>query len=112
MKPTDYQNSLLNIEPGLVYPSSIKDLNVTLRITITDLSGGQPQTVEIPFHELQRPLRGLDSKGVVVSDNNYTEIQIYKDGTANNAAVLGRAFLSQVLPTAHATAMVLSNFAV
>ncbi len=94
VKPTTYKDSLLNLEPGLVYPVEAGNLNATFRFTISGLDGDQ--TVIVPFHELQRPLRGLNLEGKVVADNRYTELQIYSEPAENDAAVLGKAFLSQV----------------
>ncbi|KAM7192338.1 hypothetical protein V8F20_008929 [Naviculisporaceae sp. PSN 640] len=89
----DYQNELLNIEPGIVYPSDFGNFNISLRITINN-----SLTVEIPPHEFQRPLKGLDKTGKPVVDMEKTEMQIY-GYTANepqDSPVFGKAFLSQL----------------
>ncbi|KAL2136888.1 hypothetical protein VTI74DRAFT_614 [Chaetomium olivicolor] len=89
---SDYQDKLANLEPGLVYPrSAASAFNGSMRLTLKD-----GFTVDIPVHEMQRPLRGLDSNGQVVVDNDYTEIQIYGKEAPGLAPVLGKTFLSQV----------------
>jgi hypothetical protein len=62
-----------------------------MRIT---LQGGF--VVDIPVHEMQRPLRGLDRDGQPVLDEDHTELQIYGREASGFAPVLGKAFLSQV----------------
>lgn len=90
--PTAYRDKLLNLEPGVVYPaSSGSSFNGTMRLTIeNDL------TVDIPFYELDMPLRGLDGQGNPVLDPDYRELQIYGSAASGDAPVLGKAFLSQV----------------
>ncbi|KAK4652735.1 hypothetical protein QC762_500605 [Podospora pseudocomata] len=88
---TEYADELVNLEPGLVYRRSSGEFNAALRFTIND-----KMTVEVPFHELQRPLRGLDSNGAAVLNTSYNELQIFGDPAPGNAPVLGKAFLSQV----------------
>lgn len=90
--PHEYKDRLLNLEPGLVYPASAGSFNATMRLTIED-----KLTVEIPFHELQRPLRGLDRNGSVITAPEYNELQVYREKAPGDAPVLGKAFLSQVL---------------
>jgi hypothetical protein len=92
--PGDYSGKLLNIEPGLVYLTAAGSFNGSMRITINN-----EMTVDIPTHELWRPLRGLDGKGNLVSDSRFNELQIFGSEAAGNAAVLGKAFLSQVSPS-------------
>ncbi|KAK3939396.1 hypothetical protein QBC46DRAFT_438060 [Diplogelasinospora grovesii] len=93
--PSKYQSSsLFNLEPGIVYPASAGDFNFTLRFTIND-----DLTVEIPLYELWRPLRGLDANGNLVLDTGYNELQIYGSPAPEDAPVLGKAFLSQVIST-------------
>ncbi|KAK0715456.1 hypothetical protein B0H67DRAFT_645203 [Lasiosphaeris hirsuta] len=89
--PPVYNDHLLNAEPGIVYPKSAGQFNATLRFTLN-----YNLTVEIPFYELQRPLRGLDKEGKVVVDSNYTELQIFRTPAEGDAPVLGKAFLSQL----------------
>lgn len=91
--PRNYSDRLLNIEPGLVYPARAGSFNGSMRITINN-----EMTVDIPIHELWRPLRGLDSGGNLVLDGRFNELQIFGSEAAGNAAVLGKAFLSQVSP--------------
>ncbi|KAK0729628.1 hypothetical protein B0H67DRAFT_3482 [Lasiosphaeris hirsuta] len=91
VQPSEYQSSLLNLEPGIVFPKDAGDFNATLRFTIN-----YNQTVDIPVFELIRPLRGLDSKGKVVVNEKYNEIQIYASPAPEDAPVLGKAFLSQI----------------
>jgi hypothetical protein len=90
--PSEYQDHLANLEPGLVYPrSAAAAFNGSMRIT---LKGGL--VVDIPVHEMQRPLRGLNSDGKPVLDPELTELQIYGREAPVFAPVLGKAFLSQV----------------
>jgi hypothetical protein len=91
MQPDVYKNALLNLEPGLVYPAAAGFFNASMRIT---LDGGL--TVDIPTHELQRYLRGLDPDGNTVLNTGYTELQVYGEPAPQDASVLGKAFLSQV----------------
>ncbi|KAK4176682.1 hypothetical protein QBC36DRAFT_238415 [Triangularia setosa] len=88
---TQYADELVNLEPGLVYRRQSGEFNAALRFTIND-----KMTVEVPYHELQRPLRGLDDNGAAVLDTSYNELQIFGDPAPGNAPVLGNAFLSQV----------------
>ena len=63
-------------------------------MTVT-LKGGMK--VEIPTHELWRPLRGLDPDGNFILHGSHNELQIYGNSTAlGDAPILGKAFLSQV----------------
>lgn len=89
--PAAYQDILLNLEPGIVYPKSAGEFNMTMRITINN-----ELTVQVPHYELQRPLRGLDKDGKVVSNDAYNELQIYGDNPAENSPVIGKAVLSQL----------------
>ncbi|KAK0649778.1 hypothetical protein B0T16DRAFT_324696 [Cercophora newfieldiana] len=91
VEPSSYSDRLLNLEPGIVYRKDAADFNATLRFTIN-----YNQTVEVPFHEVQRSLRGLDKNGAVIVDPDYNELQIYGTPAEGDAAVLGKAFLSQV----------------
>ncbi|KAM7219685.1 hypothetical protein V8F06_004898 [Rhypophila decipiens] len=91
--PTDYDNELYNLEPGTVYPAEFGNFNITLRITIAN-----GLTVEIPSHEFQRPLRGLDKAGKPTVDTSKNELQIYhySPGEPQDSPVFGKAFLSQL----------------
>ncbi|KAK4119131.1 hypothetical protein N657DRAFT_650550 [Parathielavia appendiculata] len=90
--PNEYQHKIANLEPGLVYPrSAALSFNGSMRII---LKGGF--TVDIPVHEMQRPLRGLDQEGMPVLDQDFTELQVYGREAPGFAPVLGKAFLSQV----------------
>lgn len=83
---------LRNLEPGLVFPSdSLKGLTVTMRVTLDN-----GVTVTVPSEELVRPVRGLGQDGKPKINTNYTEIAIYEGGAAEDAMVLGKAFLSTV----------------
>jgi len=96
LKATDYADSLVNLEPGLVYHSDAGQFNTTLRFTLKPKGSKDSLTIEIPQYEFQRPLKGLDQDGAVKVDTNYTELQIYGEPAAGDAAVLGKVFLSQV----------------
>jgi hypothetical protein len=91
---TSTYSPLINLEPGLVYPSSIGGFNASLVFT---LDGGL--TVEIPQYELERPLRLLDKDGSRVLQPMYNEIQVFKDAAPEDGPVLGKVFLSQVRET-------------
>jgi hypothetical protein len=91
VEPSAYADKLVNLEPGIVYRKDTTDFNATLRFTIN-----YNQTIEVPFYEVQRSLRGLDANGVVVVDPDYNELQIYGTPADGDAAVLGKAFLSQL----------------
>ncbi|KAK4031426.1 hypothetical protein C8A01DRAFT_21342 [Parachaetomium inaequale] len=89
--PHNFSTNLVDLEPGLVYPAAAGSFNATLSITINN-----EFTVEVPTHELWRPLRGLDAAGNVALDSRFNELQIYGSKAAGYAPVLGKAFLSQV----------------
>ncbi|KAK3689333.1 hypothetical protein B0T22DRAFT_375669 [Podospora appendiculata] len=91
LNPSDYKGTLLNLEPGIVYPKSSGAFNASLRFTINN-----ELTVDIPHYEFERPLRGLDENGTVVLVERYTELQIYGSPAPEDAPVLGKAFLSQL----------------
>lgn len=93
VRPSEYHDGLLNIEAGMVYPTSAEQFNASLRITIN-----YNQTVEIPWYEFQRPLQGLNEAGDVAVDTNFTEYTIFEVPAEGDAPVLGKAFLSQVRP--------------
>jgi hypothetical protein len=75
-------------EPGLMYPSTT-GFNASLKFVLDD-----GFTVTIPNHELQHPLRGLDSAGNVALQPNITEVNVYNMPLVT--WVLGKVFLSQV----------------
>jgi hypothetical protein len=87
---SDY-SPLLDLEPGIVYPSSNGDFNASLRFTINN-----QLTVDIPYYELARPLRVLDTDGKPVLDTVYNELQIYATPAPEDGPLVGKAFLSQV----------------
>ncbi|KAK3317557.1 hypothetical protein B0T19DRAFT_293622 [Cercophora scortea] len=91
LNPSDYKSTLLNLEPGIVYPKPAGAFNASLRFTINN-----ELTVDIPHYEFERPLRGLDENGTVVLDQRNTELQIYGSPAPEDAPVLGKAFLSQL----------------
>jgi hypothetical protein len=88
---SDYSPDL-NLEPGMVYRSSPKNFSASLQFTINN-----DLTVDIPYYELERPLRVLDTYGKPKLDTEYQELQIFSaDEPIEDALVLGKAFLSQV----------------
>ncbi|KAK3900292.1 hypothetical protein C8A05DRAFT_36076 [Staphylotrichum tortipilum] len=87
----EYSSKLVDLEPGLVFSSKAPSFDGSMTI---EVSGDM--VVEIPLYELWRPLRGLDAHGTYQLNNNYTELQIYAAEGEGDAAVLGKAFLSQV----------------
>lgn len=74
-----------------MYPSSSRNFNATLRFVIDN-----GLTVDIPYYELERPLRVLDTDGTPSLDTNYHELQIFSSAAPEAGPVLGKAFLSQV----------------
>jgi hypothetical protein len=101
--PSVYKDNLLNLEPGLVYPASAGSFEGTMRLTLED-----KLTVDIPFYELLRPLRGLDENGSLVLHPEYNELQVFREEAPGDAPVLGKAFLSQVLLVANGAHVALS----
>jgi len=87
---SQYQG-LYNLEPGLVFPSSVSNFSLSLEITMDN-----GQTVIIPSHELIRPLRGLDTNGIQIVDTRFNEVQIYSLPAPEDGPVFGKAFLSQL----------------
>ena len=86
---------LLDLEPGLIYSvtnSDIKYLAISLEITLD----GSQHKYTVPAEEMVAPLRGLNKSGAPDHDDNFREVAIYRDPGFEKAAVLGRAFLSQV----------------
>ncbi|KAK4160844.1 hypothetical protein QBC43DRAFT_218865 [Cladorrhinum sp. PSN259] len=96
LSPTAYGNKVINLEPGLVWHKVSGQFNTTLRFTLQPEGSDDSLTVDIPQHEFQGPLRGLDENGAVKVDTEYTELQIYGDPAPGDATVLGKVFLSQV----------------
>ncbi|SCO78464.1 uncharacterized protein FRV6_02677 [Fusarium oxysporum] len=90
VNPSQYPN-IYSVEPGLVYNSSA---NISFSMTLTIENG---LTVEIPSHELVRPLRGLDTGGVPIVNSSLTEVQVFAQEGPLEGPVLGKVFLSQVL---------------
>jgi len=91
VRPSDYHDGLLNIEAGMVYPTSLEQFNASLRLTLN-----YNLTIDIPWYEFQRPLRGLNADGDVAIDTNFTEYMIFEVPAEGDAPVLGKVFLSQV----------------
>jgi hypothetical protein len=83
---------LLDLEPGLIYPVAPNGSSIQMTMDIT-LNGGHKFT--IPTEELLAPLRGLNTNGVPVINNSFSEIAVYWESGIGLAPVLGRAFLSQ-----------------
>jgi hypothetical protein len=81
--PTD----LYIVEPGLYYNTSF---NGSLIFT---LKGGLE--VEIPAYEMAGPLRGIDTSGQRVLQNDITAVNIFDQNAPEDTASLGKAFLSQ-----------------
>lgn len=78
-------------EPGLLFGfNDSSSFNGSLVFTLD-----QNFTVEIPSHEIVRPLRGLAPNGSNVINDQFTELQVYPVEPLD-AAVLGKIFLSQV----------------
>jgi hypothetical protein len=90
--PDPADRGILNLEPGLVYPylsNSTAKFTPSMVITLENNF-----TVEIPAYELVRPLHGIALNGSRVSNPNFTEVQIYQLADPEEAAVLGKIFLS------------------
>jgi hypothetical protein len=75
------------VEPGLYYNTSF---NGSLIFTLAD-----GLEVEIPAYEMAGPLRGIDSNGQRVLQNNVTSVNIFNENAPENTASLGKVFLSQ-----------------
>ncbi|KAK4222852.1 hypothetical protein QBC38DRAFT_331853, partial [Podospora fimiseda] len=97
LKPTDYGSTLVNLEPGLVYHNvRAGAFNTSLRFTLKPEGSDKSLTVEIPQHEFQTPLKGLDERGLPKVDTDYTELKIFNETAPLDTSVLGKVFLSQV----------------
>ncbi|KAM7186660.1 hypothetical protein V8F20_011293 [Naviculisporaceae sp. PSN 640] len=95
-KPT---SELFIPEPSLAFFSKQATFNLTL---IVALVGGF--VVEIPSHEMLKPLRGLGADGSTVIDDKITEIPVSSTSAGNTGdepLSLGRSFLSQVINHSH-----------
>ena len=81
-------------EPGLIYPTTnlTEAFNGSLVITLAENNF----TVEIPLEELLNPVRGIARDGTRVVNANFTELAVYQDPAPEDAAVLGKVFLSRV----------------
>ena len=86
-----YSKNAVDIERGLVFTSKAPSFDGSMTIVING-----SMIVEIPLYELWRPLRGLNTDGEYELDHEYNELQIYASEGDIDAAVLGKAFLSQV----------------
>jgi hypothetical protein len=92
--PDPADPSILDLEPGLIYPylsNSTAKFAPTMSITLNNNF-----SVEIPWYELVQPLHGLAPNGSRVTNTNFTEVQIYQTADPEEAAVLGKIFLSAV----------------
>ncbi|KAB5585663.1 hypothetical protein GE09DRAFT_1210261 [Coniochaeta sp. 2T2.1] len=80
-------------EPGLIYPTTnlTRQFNASLVIMLAKNNF----TVEIPLEELVNPVRGIARDGTRVVNGNFTELAVYQDPAPEDAAVLGRVFLSR-----------------
>jgi hypothetical protein len=80
-------------EPGLIYPSS----NLTARFngSLVIILAQSNFTVEIPVQELFNPLRGIARDGTRTVNQNFSELAVYQDPAPEDAAVLGKVFLSR-----------------
>ncbi|KAM7195741.1 hypothetical protein V8F20_007311 [Naviculisporaceae sp. PSN 640] len=86
------KSEFLVLEPGLSFQTSLfPDFNMSLFITIRN-----GPVIEIPSHEMKRPLKGLAGDGSPVVDQNHTEILMFSQPNVGNASSFGRSFLSQV----------------
>jgi hypothetical protein len=94
--PAEYSSKVIDLEPGFVFPSKAPSFDGSMTLLING-----SMIVDIPLYELWRPLRGLGTDGEYELDTNYTELQIYATEGDGNAAVLGKAFLSQVRSKLH-----------
>lgn len=86
---TKLSEDMIVVEPGLYYNSLF---NGSLKFS---LEGGL--SVEIPAEELSWQARGIDTKGARVLDKNTTVVNIFNQTAPESTAILGKAFLSQVL---------------
>ena len=81
-------------EPGLIYPflsNSTAKFGGSMIITI-----GDNLTVELPTSELWNPVRGLAPDGSRMVNTNFSELAVYQTPAPENAAVLGKSFMSQI----------------
>lgn len=80
-------------EPGLIYPYN----NLTSRFngSLVIMLAENNFTVEIPVEELYNPVRGIARDGTRVVNGNFTELAVYQDPAPEDAAVLGKVFLSR-----------------
>lgn len=81
------------LEPGLIYPST--NLSNTFNGSLVIMLAKSNFTVEIPNEELFNPVRGIARDGTRVVNDNFTELAVYQDPAPEDAAVLGKLFLSR-----------------
>lgn len=81
-------------EPGLIYPYIAKSTGMFDGSLVITLDNGF--SVEIPTEELYNPVRGIAKDGSRVVNQNFTELGVYQDEAPEDAAVLGKVFLSRV----------------
>ncbi|KAB5583461.1 hypothetical protein GE09DRAFT_1247859 [Coniochaeta sp. 2T2.1] len=80
-------------EPGLIYPTT--NLTRSFNASLVIMLAKNNFTVEIPLEELVNPVRGIARDGTRVVNGNFTELAVYQDPAPEDAAVLGRVFLSR-----------------
>lgn len=86
----EVNNSLYVTEPGFRFPSRLAfDGSLTIK-----LEGGF--VIDIPPHEMSRPLRGIDANGKRVLQENVTEVAVFHEANVLGKMAFGKAFLSQV----------------
>jgi hypothetical protein len=81
-------------EPGLIYPYFANSTGMFNGSLVITLDNGF--SVEIPTEELYNPVRGIAKDGSRVVNRNFTELAVYQDEAPEDAAVLGKVFLSRV----------------
>ena len=80
-------------EPGLIYPTT--NLTAAFNGSLVIMLAESNFTVEIPLEELVNPVRGVARDGTRVVNANFTELAVYQDPAPEDAAVLGKVFLSR-----------------
>ncbi|OIW27910.1 hypothetical protein CONLIGDRAFT_454163 [Coniochaeta ligniaria NRRL 30616] len=80
-------------EPGLIYTHN--NLTASFNGSLVIMLADNNFTVEIPVEELCNPVRGIARDGTRVVNGNFTELAVYQDPAPEDAAVLGKVFLSR-----------------